>query len=111
MLFFLSLSLSAQTPDTATVRGRVLDQTNSAVPGVDITLTNNLTGLQKATQSDSSGNFSVAGLPVAGSYNIEARKQGFSDAKLENVQVVGGSTAELNLQLNAAGGKTEITVT
>jgi hypothetical protein len=89
----------------------VSDQTHAAISGVEITLTNNLTALQRSLQTDASGHYSAAGLPVAGNYTLTARKQGFADGQMENIQLIGGSAANLDLQLNAAGGKTEISVT
>src|ERR1039458_9666834 len=61
-----SLVLSAQTPDTATIHGRVVDQSHAAVAGVDVTVTNSQTGLKRTAQSESSGDFSITGLPVSG---------------------------------------------
>jgi hypothetical protein len=111
VLPFLALSLLAQTPDTATIRGQVTDQTHAAVAGVEITVTNALTGQQRIVQTDGTGKYSIAGLTVAGDYKVIARKSGFADAQLDNVALVGGRTANLDLQLSAGGGKTEITVT
>ncbi|MGC2246758.1 MAG: carboxypeptidase regulatory-like domain-containing protein [Terriglobales bacterium] len=105
-----SLHLGAQTPDTAVVRGLVVDQTHAVVAGADITITNQRTGLKRTAQTDASGKFSVSGLPIEGEYQISAQKQGFALAT-SNVTVIGGATAELNFQLSPAAEKTEITVT
>ena len=107
----LALRLPAQTPDTATIHGQVVDQSRAPVAGVHISAKNAQTGLDRTAQSDSSGNFSMAGLSVAGDYNITASKDGFAEANLKAVTLAGGATAELNLQLNVAGGQTQITVT
>lgn len=111
LIVFFSFSLFGQTPDTATIQGVVTDQTHAAIAEAEITLTNSLTGFERNAQTDASGRYSVAGLPVAGNYKLVARKQGFADGMLENIQIVGGATASLDVQLNAAGGKTEISVT
>ncbi|HVO98585.1 MAG TPA: TonB-dependent receptor [Bryobacteraceae bacterium] len=102
--------LAAQTPDTATVRGRVVDQTRAAVPGVQVTVTSALTGLKRTTQTDDSGGYSVSGLPV-GAYNVVSAKQGFAEMKPASITLAGETTAEVDLQLNAAGGQTQVTVT
>ena len=39
--------LLGQTPDTATVHGRVTDQAGAAVAAAQVTITNNLTGWQR----------------------------------------------------------------
>src|SRR5271169_2608154 len=104
--FLLGFSLiQAQTPDTAIVHGQVVDQSHAAVSGVTVTLKNTQTGLERTTQTDGSGNFSLAGLPVAGAYDITATKSGFADAQLKAVTLEGGTTADLNLQLNVASGQ------
>lgn len=106
-----SSMLLAQTPDIASLQGQVLDQTRAAVSGVKVTATNSQTGLTRSTQTDESGRFSVPGLPITGSYSIVANKVGFADAHLNDLRLTAGTTASLNLQLNASGQKTEITVT
>ena len=105
-----SLLVAAQTPDTATLRGSVIDQTHAAVPMVQVTVTNTVTGLKRTAQTDDSGNYSMAGLPI-GSYDVVAGKQGFAEMKPANVVLAGGTTVDVDLQLNAAGGKTQVTVT
>src|SRR6204780_5094617 len=110
-VFVYGFSLTAQTPDTATINGRVTDSAKAAVVGVQITVKNSQTGLQRTTQSDAAGAYSLPGLPVAGSYEISAAKQGFADAKLANIALEGDSTSNIDLQLNVASDQTRITVT
>ena len=105
------LRCAAQTPDTATINGQVLDQTRAAVPGVRVTATNLLTGLQRVATTDNSGRFSMPGLPIAGRYKLSAMKQGFAEANLNEIRLIGGRTAQLEIALAAAGVPTEITVT
>ncbi len=103
--------LRAQTPDTATIHGRVVDQSHAAVADVAITVDNVLSSLQRTVRTDASGNFSLAGLPIAGSYNLTASKSGFAEAQSQNITLQGGTTAQIDLQLNVAGGQTQVTVT
>ena len=110
ILFFAAVALT-QTPDTATILGQVLDPTRAVVTGVQVTATNNLTGLQRSSETDSKGKFSLAALPVAGSYTLTASKTGFADARVENLTLAGGRTAELTLQLSPSAGSTVIDVT
>ena len=73
-LFIVLLSffatLSAQTPDAASVHGQVIDQDRAAVAGAQIKVTNSLSGIERSAQSDSSGQFSLEGLPVAGTWTV-----------------------------------------
>jgi hypothetical protein len=113
ILFGLGLvtGLWAQTPDTATLQGHVSDQTHAPVSAVDIQVKDAVSGIKRSATTDAEGNFTVAGLPVAPSYTLTADKPGFTPAKMNNITLGGGTTAEVNLELNVAGGKTQVTVT
>ncbi|HTS13277.1 MAG TPA: TonB-dependent receptor [Candidatus Limnocylindrales bacterium] len=111
ILLFAAAPVLAQTPDTATIHGQVTDQTHAAVPEAQVTAINALTGLQRTTQTDASGSFSLGGLPVAGTYEVTAHKSGFADAKVSGLSLIGGATANADLQLNVTGGQTAVTVT
>src|ERR1700686_1206420 len=100
LLVILCLALGAQTPDTATIHGQVVDQSRAGIPGVQVTARNILTNLERTAQTDASGKFAIAGLPVAGSYDITAAKEGFAEARLSNATLAGGTTADVTLQLN-----------
>ncbi len=111
ILVLCGLHLAAQTPDTATLSGRVVDQSHASVPHVRITATNASTRVQHTTETDAAGNFSLAGLAITGTYDITAAKQGFSEGKLTGITLAGGRTADVNLQLGVAANETQITVT
>jgi hypothetical protein len=110
-LLACSLAVSAQTPDTATIHGRVVDQSHAAIAGVEVTVTNSQTGLKRTQQSESTGDFSISGLPVSGAYTITAVKQGFATATQDKIQLSGGGSADVSLQLNIASGQSQVTVT
>ena len=93
------------------MRGDVLDQSHAPISDAVVTLTNALSGLTRQVHTDDSGSFSVAGLPIAGQYEITVQKQGFAEAKLSAVTLAGGTTASVHLQLNVAAGKEQIVVT
>jgi hypothetical protein len=111
LLAVVCLGLLGQTPDTATIHGLVVDPSHLAVAGARVTVKNTLTGLDRTAQTDNSGKFSLAGLPVAGKYVLTAVKPGFAESRLSNLALAGGTTADFNIQLNVAGGQTEIVVT
>ncbi len=101
----------SQTPDTATLAGRVQDQTNARVTGASVGVTNLLTGFYRETQTDARGKFSLTGLPVAGTYDVEAVKDGFAPGHLRHLALAGGSTARVVVTLSVSGGNTVITTT
>jgi Carboxypeptidase regulatory-like domain len=103
--------LLAQTPDTASIHGQVVDQSHAAVAGVQVAAKNSITDLERTILSDASGNFTIGGLPISGAYTVTATKPGFAAASLNDVKLEGGATAEINLQLNVAAGESQVTVT
>lgn len=107
----LTCSLLSQTPDTATLRGRVTDSSHAAVSGSRITAVNQLTGVHREAQTDSSGGFSFGGLPVAGAYDITASKQGFGDSVIAGTVFAGATTADVTIQLSVAGSHERVIVT
>ncbi|MGB6595769.1 MAG: carboxypeptidase-like regulatory domain-containing protein, partial [Candidatus Acidiferrum sp.] len=109
VVIFAATSLKAQTPDAASIRGQVADQSHAALSGVDVTVTNRLNGAERTTQTDSSGNFSFSGLPI-GKYTMIAHKQDFADVTRE-ITLTGGTTADIELQLGLTAVKEEIVVT
>ncbi len=110
ILLCLSLISRTQTPDTAILRGKVVDQNEAALAEAQVTLTNVLTQVHRSVSTDISGHFWFAGLPVAGSYQVRAGKQNFIEAQSQPVTVSGGTSTEIKLQLAVAGGQTQITV-
>lgn len=100
-----------QTPDTATIHGTVVDPSRAAVSGVAVTVKNAQSGLERKAETDAAGEFSIKGLPIAGSYTVTAGKAGFADAELRPITLQGGATADLNIQLSLASGQSEMVVT
>ena len=60
----------AQTPDTAAIHGRIIDQSHAAIARVHVAVRNTRTGLERTADSDASGAFAIGGLPVAGRYDL-----------------------------------------
>ncbi len=111
IFIFIAAALHAQTPDTATVHGHILDQSRGPVAGADVTLTVTNSSLKRTAQTDADGDFTITTLPVDASFTITATKEGFGPAKLAGIALQGGEAADINIQLNVASGKAQITVT
>lgn len=111
LLSACSCTLLGQTPDTSTILGEVHDASNALIPGAIVRVSNTLTGLVRTTSTDNKGKFSLAGLPIAGTYILTASKSEFTDARVEGLTLTAGRTADVNLTLNVSGGATSIEVT
>jgi hypothetical protein len=86
-----------------------MDQTHASLPDVEVRVTNSLNGNSRSTHTDSTGRFSVSGLLV-GTYSIEARKDKFGNLHRQ-ITLIGGTTADVQLQLNISDVQTEVIVT
>jgi hypothetical protein len=111
VFFALCLGLSAQTPDTATVNGYIVDQSQAGISGVQVAMKNAESGLERRTQTSASGHFTFEAMPIGGAYEITASKTGFADAQVSKVALQPGTTAELNIQMTVAGSQSQVTVT
>ncbi len=103
----------AQTPDTATLRGLVQDKSGALIGGAQVTVWNLLTGLQRSTVTDAKGAFSFPGLPIAGTYNIGLKKDGFAPtdaSNLKHVTLSAGTEANITVTLAVAAANTSVTV-
>ncbi len=107
----LSAAAWPQTPDTATIHGRVVDQSQAPVAGASVVLTTGASTAKRTIVSDAQGDFTITGLPVAGAYTITASKDGFAPGKFAAISLESGTTAEVTVQINVAGGSTKLTVT
>jgi hypothetical protein len=106
-----AISVGAQTPDLATIRGRVTDPSHAPAAGVTVTAANALTGVKRTAETGSDGTFSIGALPIAGEYTVTAAKTGFADASLAKLTVEGGTAADIHLELSVAAGQAQVTVT
>ena len=109
MLFFSPL-LAAQTNDTAAVRGQVLDQNKAAIVHAKVVVTNELTAFSREAETDGQGLYSIAGLPVTGSYKLTVTSGGFAAKDVAGIGLRAGEAATFDVTLVPAGGTSEITV-
>ena len=82
----------------ATVQGVVTDESNAAVPGARVAVTNVATGVVVSTVTNESGFYSVPFL-IPGTYRVEATKEGFAVAKRENLVLNVNQTVAVDFRL------------
>src|SRR5207248_2255942 len=87
----VTLLLLAQSQGTATIRGRVVDQTGGALPGAIVTVTNTDTGISRETTTDRTGFYTVPSLPLTGEYVVRIAVPGFSTRQTDPLD---GSSAD-----------------
>src|SRR5882724_9363818 len=89
----LIFCLGAQTPDTASIRGQILDQTGGAIKGASISLLNRDTGAKRAMLADDAGMYQFSGLPLTGSYQLTIAKEGFASEQPAGLTLRGNEIA------------------
>ncbi|HJQ69146.1 MAG TPA: VIT domain-containing protein [Blastocatellia bacterium] len=95
----------AQTSQSPSGPGFVVDPTGAVIAGATVTIKDEKTGATRSVTTDSTGNYSVAGLPP-GSYTVEVTAPGFKNTQVQNVVVQPGQVAAAAVTLSP-GGVTE----
>ena len=106
----LLTTIHAQTLSTATVRGQVTDQNGAALAGTEVVIVNQVTGWKRDTRTDSSGYYTLAGLPLTGQYKLTASSAGFATEELAQLELRADEAATFNFRLRPAGLQSEVTI-
>lgn len=108
VLAFVTLTAYSQI-NTATVTGIVMDPTHAVIPGAQIRITSEGTGVVKAAISNSEGNYSLTFL-LPGTYDFSVQAKGFEVLEQKGVIVQAGQALSLNFQLKVGAVAQAVTV-
>ncbi len=97
-----SLTTFAQQSATATLSGRVTDQTGAVISGAKVSVRQIATGTQRDATTNNEGMFVFANLPV-GEYEVIAQASGFAQTLSSKVTLQVGQTATFEFPLSASG--------
>ena len=97
-VFLLCISPVAAQVTTATILGTVSDETGAVLPGVEITVLNQDTGLTRNVISDDRGSYRAVLLPV-GPYEVRAELPGFQTTVRSGLSLTVGREAVVNIEL------------
>src|SRR5688500_18477947 len=112
-LIFVLAALALTAPayaQSSTLSGVVLDSAGGVVPGADVVIKHNATGVTTSAVSNSQGAFSFAGVQV-GTYTVTVTLQGFKTYVANNVVLTSGSPADVKAILEVGGVSETVTVT
>jgi hypothetical protein len=107
-VLLLCFAASAGAQAMASLQGRVVDASGSALARATITVINLPTGFRTTVLTDSEGRFYVAAIP-AGSYEVTAAADGFRSSVLDGLVFEVGRTVVRDFRLEI-GGRTEAVV-
>lgn len=95
---------------TSSIVGRVTDTSGSAVPGAQVVITNQGTGIEVRATTDSAGTYTVTNL-YAGTYEIQVKKEGFETAQFTGISVLATQTVREDAVLKVGSVQESVTVT
>jgi hypothetical protein len=94
-ILLFSLSLEAQTGNSTSINGSVLDSSGAIIPGAVVEIHNPVSQFSRSTTSDGNGNFSIPNVPF-NPYHFTVSVQGFA-SYAQDVEV--RSLVPLNLKV------------
>ncbi len=109
---FLCVCLATQLfgqSSNARVSGTVADATGAVLPGVEVTATNNATGVVTTVLSNDAGAYNFASL-LPGTYTIKASLPAFQPQTYTNIQLGNAAQVRLNLTLQVGTVSTAVEV-
>ena len=96
--------------DSAQISGVVKDTTNAVLPGVDVTLTNVGTKIERHAVTNEAGLYTFPNVPV-GEYRITAMLSGFKPITKAGVQVNAGLNIRVDVALEVGTAQQMVEVT
>lgn len=109
MAILLPANLHAQDA-RGTIRGRVTDQNQAAIPGAVVKITNVAQGTSVTSQTNEEGLYQALYL-IPGKYQITVEAAGFKKVIREDVTVQVNDTLEINMPLEVGGSQETVTIT
>jgi hypothetical protein len=107
-LILAALSAPAQSGNAGAVRGTVTDPSGAVVSGATVDLTNELSGFDRTTTTDPTGQFTFANVPF-NPYRIGVSAKGFAHLS-QGVEIRSSLGISVNLVLQIAGASQTVTV-
>ena len=104
-----AFSASAQSGPTGSLTGRVIDQSQSAVPGVTVTATNLATNDTRVDVTNGEGVYRLGALTV-GAYRLTFQVEGFKTLQRSGVLVEAAVPRTIDVQLELGGISEQVTV-
>ncbi len=109
LLAALSLSLLFSQTTTSRIRGVVTDSSGALVPGAEVTMLHEPTGLKRVVMSNASGQYGFEAVPL-GPYTITVAMQGFKKYSSSGNDLQVGEPLTIDVRLEPGAVNEEVTV-
>ncbi|HUC53991.1 MAG TPA: TonB-dependent receptor [Candidatus Cybelea sp.] len=104
------LGSSVLAQSTATLNGTVTDPTGAVVANAKVVATNQATGVETATETDTAGAYLLPSLPI-GIYRLQVSAPGFQSSIISNLKLDVASAVTQNIQLKVGEATEKIEIT
>ena len=91
------------------ITGTITDSTGAVIPGAQILLSSQATGVQRSSVTDANGYYSVPELQP-GVYDVSVSKEGFANQKLANVHLEVNQSEALNFKMSVTASTQTVQV-
>jgi len=110
MLLVATISCFAYAQGTSSsLSGVVVDQSGAVVPGADVKIKNDATGVEFKTVTAENGTFSIPALD-AGTYTGTIAMVGFKQAIIKDIKIVSATPGNIRVTLQVGGSNETVTV-
>ena len=110
LIALLAFVLLSSAAFAQSISGTVMDSSKAVLPGAEVTLKNDGTGVESKATTNNSGIYNFPNLQI-GTYTVTAESNGFQRSTLTDVRVGIGSQINLPFELAVLGTVTEVSVT
>src|ERR1700686_1103305 len=108
-LLILVFAVAAFAQTTASIQGTVSDQSGAAVVGAKVTVKNTALGIERTTQTGSTGSYEVPALPP-GVYSVQVQRTGFETQLAKDLLLQVSQNSVQNFGLKVASTTEVVTV-
>ncbi len=105
LIFFAARGAHAQS---ASISGTVTDPSGGVVPNANVTIHNPVSGYERSTSTDSSGNFNFPNVPF-NPYHLSVTAKGFA-SYVQDIEVRSSVPLSVPITLKVEGGSSTVTV-
>jgi hypothetical protein len=108
-LFCTAAWLHGQSATSCSITGTITDATGAVVPGVEVTITNQATGLSRTENSNGDGFYDTESL-APGDYTVATTKAGFKGEQIKDIHLDPGQRRGLNMKLDVGSASASVSV-
>ena len=109
VMLLAGLGSTTMAQSTAALNGTVTDATGAVVPNAKVTATNQATGIESATQTDTAGAYFFPTLAI-GTYRVQVTAPSFQTAVISNLKLDVATTVTQNVQLKVGEATEKVVI-